>query len=190
MIHVRQDYLTTNPHLPSAVYGSVAQAEDSPEVERRPSRSLTTQDPDPSSVDAIVRAGRFPVPAAEPASAAITDRRETTALGLGDAIEQLRDRYAIYRRHIEELERAKLATVNAARTWFTERPGGDPTKSETVHRILQDLYGAQRQERLRLWQDVSRLRQSVPDWAAQYLSAYRKSRILEDGGPDRGGEAR
>ena len=53
----------------------------------------------------------------------------------------------------------------------------------SLNKSLRELYEQQRDERVRLWQDISRLKQSLPEQAQQYLAAYRKVSILED---DRG----
>jgi hypothetical protein len=49
-----------------------------------------------------------------------------------------------------------------------------------VNKRLDELYSDQRDERVNLWRDVSRLRIQLPENAQQYLSAYRKVAILED----------
>jgi hypothetical protein len=45
---------------------------------------------------------------------------------------------------------------------------------------LDKLYSEQREERVNLWRDVSRLRLLLPENAQNYLTAYRKLSILED----------
>ena len=50
----------------------------------------------------------------------------------------------------------------------------------SVNKRLDELYSDQRDERVNLWRDVSRLRIQLPENAQQYLSAYRKVAILED----------
>ena len=48
----------------------------------------------------------------------------------------------------------------------------------------QELYEQMRLERVTLWKDISRLKQSLPEVAQNYLAAYRKVAILEDDGGD------
>ena len=50
---------------------------------------------------------------------------------------------------------------------------------------LQQLYQRQLDERVRLWQDVSRLRLAMPETAQHYLSSYRKIQLLNDTAGDR-----
>jgi hypothetical protein len=53
-----------------------------------------------------------------------------------------------------------------------------PANSKEVYglnKTLQKLYMQQMDERVRLWQDVSRLRLTLPESAQSYLSAYRKA---------------
>ena len=50
----------------------------------------------------------------------------------------------------------------------------------SLTKSLRELYEQQRDERVALWQDVSKLKQAVPEQAQQYLTAYRKVSILED----------
>lgn len=48
-----------------------------------------------------------------------------------------------------------------------------------MQKQLQEIYQEQREERVNLWRDVSRLRESFAEVAQQYLSAYRKVYFLE-----------
>ena len=88
------------------------------------------------TVEDVILRGYFAIPEAEPEMALISDRQETSRLGLSDIISQIRRRYEIYEQ--------------------------------------------QRKERVALWQDVSRLRQSLPEQAQGYLSQYRKLSILNE----------
>ena len=49
-----------------------------------------------------------------------------------------------------------------------------------LNKSISEFYQQQRNERINLWRDVSRLRLQFPENAQQYLSAYRKVSILED----------
>ncbi len=134
------------------------------------------------SIDGIVTAGRLAVPGADPILALATDRRLTSFLSLDDAIGQVRRRYEIYARHLDEIEQSRLRMVNAATSWrqppFWIPEEDDPDVREAVDRLEQQ----KREERLSLWRDVSRLRQAIPESAQEYLGAYRRARIMQDGG--------
>jgi len=56
----------------------------------------------------------------------------------------------------------------------------DSREPYSLTKRLQELYQDQRDERVRFWQDTSRLKQSLPELARYYLGAYRKLSILED----------
>ena len=61
--------------------------------------------------------------------------------------------------------------------------GGLPENSREAYSIsksLRELYEQEKDERVALWQDVSKLKQALPEQAQQYLTAYRKVSILED----------
>jgi hypothetical protein len=49
---------------------------------------------------------------------------------------------------------------------------------EAVDRLEQQ----KREERLSLWRDVSRLRQTIPQSAQEYLGTCRRTQIIEYGG--------
>jgi hypothetical protein len=49
-----------------------------------------------------------------------------------------------------------------------------------MNKRLDKLYNEQRGERINLWRDISKLKLQLPETAQQYLSAYRKTSILED----------
>ena len=49
-----------------------------------------------------------------------------------------------------------------------------------LRKRLQALYADQRAERVAVWKDISRLRQTLPEAAQSYLSALRKLTVLED----------
>ena len=48
------------------------------------------------------------------------------------------------------------------------------------HKRIQELYQEQREERVNLWRDVSRLRLALPETAQAYLSSYRKLTAFQD----------
>ena len=136
--------------------------------------------PSAQTIEQIINDAHLCVPAGDTTTAFLTDRQHTARLGLDDAISQIRRRYDIYRTNLYEIEIAKCATINAAQTWLSHPWADVGSESEDVHRMLQAFYQQQREERLKLWQDVSRLKLLLPESAQQYLSAYRKVAILKD----------
>lgn len=107
------------------------------------------------------------------------DRLRSHTFELGDVLEQIRERVAIYRQHFDELEQAKLDVKNVRHRW-TDPLGrlgavADPDLVSALH----DLDAQQRQERLSCWKDVSSLRQQVPEHWRQYLGAVRQYTLLD-----------
>jgi len=137
------------------------------------------------TVEDIINNGYFPIPKSEPETAIISDKKHTTGLGLGDIISQVRRRYEIYERNIYQIELGKCYTISSQLAVESSRGGVCMSSKEaySLNKSLRELYEQQRDERVRLWQDISRLKQSLPEQAQQYLAAYRKVSILED---DRG----
>ena len=136
--------------------------------------------PAPQTVEQIVSNGYLSVPKSEPETAIISDRKNTSWLGLDDLIGQIRNRYKVYENNIYELEKAKCTAINCL---FKHRAyhGVPNSKVEySVDKRLDGLYSEQREERTNLWRDISRLRLLLPEQAQNYLSAYRKVSILED----------
>jgi hypothetical protein len=137
------------------------------------------------TVEDIINNGYFPIPKSEPETAIISDKKHTAGLGLGDIISQVRQRYEIYERNIYQIELGKCYTISSQLAVESSRGGVCMSSREaySLNKSLRELYEQQRDERVRLWQDISRLKQSLPEQAQQYLAAYRKVSILED---DRG----
>lgn len=142
-------------------------------------KSSRPRDP---TVEDIVNRGYFPIPKAEPETAILSDKQHTSSLGLGDIIHQVRQRYEIYDRNIYQIELGKCYTLNSMFAIEAERGGVRQSSREaySLNKSLRELYEQQRDERVRLWQDISRLKQNLPEQAQQYLTAYRKMAILED----------
>jgi hypothetical protein len=116
----------------------------------------------------------------EPETAIISDRKHTSWLGLDDIIGQIRNRYAAYEQNIYELEVSKCSAINSC---YAHEAYHGPTNSKieySMNKRLDKLYMSQREERITLWRDISRLKLQLPETAQQYLSAYRKVSILED----------
>lgn len=118
----------------------------------------------------------------DPVSGMMSDRRDTHTLELGDVLDQIRERVAIYRQHFAELEQAKLDTKNVRHRW-TDPIGrlGEVADPDLVS-ALQDIDAQQRQERLACWKDLASLRQSVPEHWRQYLATVRQHSLLDGGG--------
>jgi hypothetical protein len=135
----------------------------------------------PQTVEQIVERGYFRVPQGDPIAAMVSDRKHTSWLGLDDLISQVRDRYEIYQRNLYEVELAKCSALNALFALESDRGGvpADSREQYSLSKNLQRLYQEQREERLSLWQDVSKLRLSMAELAQQYLAAYRKAYFFE-----------
>ena len=134
----------------------------------------------PQTVEQIVERGYFKVPRDDPITAMISDKKHTSWLGLDDLISQIRNRYELYQRNVYEVELAKCSSLNAIFGLESER-GGFPADSRerySLSKNLQKLYQEQREERLSLWQDVSKLRLSIAELAQQYLASYRKAYFM------------
>ena len=134
------------------------------------------------TVEDIVRSGYFAIPKSEPETAIISDKKQTSALGLGDIISQVRQRHLVYEKNIHEIEIGICYAISSALAIESER-GGVALNSKEMYGLnknIQEFYQEQRNERTKLWQDISRLKLALPEQAQQYLSAYRKVSILED----------
>ena len=133
------------------------------------------------TVEDIIKNGYFSIPKSEPETAIISDKKQTSALGLGDIIGQVRQRYEIYERNVYQIELGKCYTISSQLAVEASRGGVCMNSKEaySLNKNLQELYEQQRDERTKLWQDVSRLKQNLPEQAQQYLAAYRKVSILE-----------
>ncbi len=133
----------------------------------------------------IVEYGYFHVPPADPVTALVTDRSLTTGLGLDDAIERIRQRYEIYRHHVTELEASRQRALSAAQSWHAPQGWIESGRDPTLETTLRELDQQQREQRVSLWRDVGRLRETLPTWIQDYLSAYRRRQWLDDGGEQR-----
>ncbi|MFH1616395.1 MAG: hypothetical protein ABIG61_15070 [Planctomycetota bacterium] len=138
--------------------------------------------PRQTTVEDIISSGYFPILRFEPETAIISDKKQTSGLGLSDIIGQVRQRYDIYERNIYQIELGKCYALSSMFTVEAERGGvrQDSREAYSLSKSLREFYEQERDERTRLWQDVSRLKQTLPEQAQQYLTAYRKVSILED----------
>jgi len=134
----------------------------------------------PPTVEQIIASGYFAVPREDPVMALISDKKNTSWLGLDNIIGQVRSRYELYHRNIYELELAKCAAMNSVHDHEAHHGPADSRIEYSLNKRLDGLYRDQRDERLTLWQDISKLKLLLPENAQQYLAAYRKSSILED----------
>jgi len=137
------------------------------------------------TVEDVIRRGYFAVPKSDPEIAVISDKRHTARLGLDDVIWQIRRRYEVYQQNLYEIELAKCAAINCLFKHEAYHGPADSRVEYSVNKRLDNLYRDERSERVELWQDVSKLKQLLPENAQQYLSAYRKISILEDSKGDK-----
>ena len=136
--------------------------------------------PASQTVEDVIRRGYLAIPASEPETALISDKKHTSRLGLDDIIGQIRKRYQVYDKNMYELEWSKCEAISCL---YRHEGAHGPTDGKVeygVSKRMNELYMEQRAERVNLWRDVSRIRLELPENAQQYLSAYRKVAILAD----------
>ena len=140
----------------------------------------------PQSVEDVIRSGYLAIPPSDPETALISDRLSTAWLGLDDIISQIKRRYEIYQQNVYEIELGKCSTENSVLAVIASRGNValNGREAYSLTKNLNELYEQQRLERVRLWQDVSKLKLLLPENAQSYLSAYRKLSILGDDGGD------
>jgi len=140
----------------------------------------------PQTVEQIIAHGYFAIPNGEPETAIISDKKQTSWLGLEDTIRQVRNRHELYQRNMYELHQGVCEADNAIfRQVASQGSPADNRQQYSATKLTQELYEQMRLERVSLWKDISRLKQSLPEVAQNYLAAYRKVAILEDTGGDR-----
>jgi len=133
----------------------------------------------PQTVEQIIAHGYFSAPAGEPEMALLSDKKATSWLGLDDLISQVRHRYEVYRQNMYELELAKSAATNSLYAHWAYHGLPDAKQFYSRHKRIQELYQEQRDQRVNLWRDVSRLRLGLPESLQSYLSSHRKLQALE-----------
>jgi hypothetical protein len=131
------------------------------------------------TVEQIIASGYFAAPPGDPETAILSDKKATSWLGLDDIISQIRDRYDVYQRNMYELELAKSAATNSLYAHWAYHGLPDAKQFYSRHKRIQELYQEQRDQRVNLWRDVSRLRLGLPESAQSYLSSHRKLQALE-----------
>jgi hypothetical protein len=134
------------------------------------------------TVDQVIGKGYFAIPKGTPETAIISDKKHTFGQGLDDIISQIRGRYALFEKNVYDIEQAKCGAITElfTREAQTAAPA-DSRQNYSLNKQLQELYQQQRSERVMLWQDISKLRQTLPETAQQYLTSYRKVAMLADG---------
>jgi hypothetical protein len=136
----------------------------------------------PQTVEQIIKRGYLATGHAEPETAILTDKQRTFWQGLDDIIQQVRSRYQIYEQNIYQIELGKCYTITDILSQETMHRGITvPSKEHyRLTKQLHELYQQEREERVRLWQDISKLKLKLPEAALQYLSAWRKVSILQN----------
>lgn len=137
----------------------------------------------PQTIEQVVARGYFAVPDADSVTAILTDKVDTSRMGLDDVIGQIRQRYELYERHFHQLQLAKCAATNAIYQHDAYRGAAQTSARQhyAKHKAIQDLYAQEREERVNLWRDVSRLKLQLPESAQGYLAAHRKVSALNAG---------
>jgi len=138
----------------------------------------------PQTVEQIVEKGYFAVPPGDSITAVVSDKKHSSRIGLDDLIGQIRQRYQIYDQNIYELKQSECSALNVFHRhvcWY-DGIGGTDRQYYSLNKRLQTIYQMKRDERVRLWQDISRLKEKVSGKILDYLAAYRKMAVLDDDG--------
>ncbi len=132
-------------------------------------------DDGPQTVEQILRHGFMNLPAGDSVTAMLEDKRHTSWLGLDDILDQIHHRDRIYRENMQEILQSECYAFNdlARQGWPAE-----PKQWEIYQKRLADLGAEQRMERISAWKDIATLRQMLPESMQLYLSASRKSELL------------
>ena len=136
----------------------------------------------PQTVEQIIQRGYLAVRKTEPETAILSDKQSTFWQGLDGIIQQVRNRYEIYDRNVYQIELGKCYVITdllKQEAWRGRLPP-NVKEHQRLTSQLNELYQQERDERVRLWQDVSKLKLLLPEAAQQYLSAHRKVSILKD----------
>ena len=137
-----------------------------------------------TTVEDIITKGYLAIPDSEPETAIISDKKHTSWLGLDDVIHQVRHRVELYQRNSYDIEQAKCEAMNNLYEHEAYIGPADSRVRYAVSKRVNDLYSEQREQRVNLWRDISKLKQLLPEHAQSYLSSYRKMAILNDIGDD------
>jgi hypothetical protein len=142
-----------------------------------PSEFVPEIDSGPQTVEQILRHGYMDVPAWNSEFGMIQDKQHTFWLGLDDILGQIRQRESIYRKNMLDIEWDTCYAFNELAR------GGWPASHkqwELYQKRLGELRTQQRMERVSAWQHTSNLRQMLPESIQLYLSASRKSELLNE----------
>ena len=90
--------------------------------------------PKSQTVEDIILKGYFALPKSEPEMALISDKTHTSKLGLGDIIDQIRDRYVIYEKNMYQIEMSKCYAVSSQLAVESAR-GGVHTSSREAYSL-------------------------------------------------------
>jgi len=142
---------------------------------------LSSASEEQQSVDRLVADGCLTVPMADPIAAFLADRQHTTRLSVDDALTQLRRRDDLYRTHLGELLQEEVRVLNAMHSFPKHMDRVAPDIYLSIQQQLQRLAKERREERTSFWQDITRLRATVPEMVANYLTSYRKTSIFSEG---------
>jgi len=135
----------------------------------------------PQTVEQIIDHGYLAMPISAPEAAIVSDKKHTSWLAMDDLISRVRRRYEIYNKNMYELDVSICEASNALfRQEAAQGCPADQRQWYSTNKRVQDLYEQQRAERVNLWRDVTRVRESLPEVAQQYLASYRKLSILAD----------
>ena len=136
----------------------------------------------PQTVEQVVARGYFAVPYANPITALISDKMHVSKLGLDDVIHQVRSRYEIYHQNMEELNESVCEVHNGLFRQLADHGTlvANQRQQYSVTKQVQKIYDMQREERINLWRDVSRLKLELPETTQEYLTAYRKVALLKE----------
>lgn len=139
--------------------------------------SMIQIDEGPQTVEDLIKDGVFAVPAGEPETAILEDKKHTSWLALDDAISQVRQRWDLYEQNVLGIKWAQCYAFNEF-----AKLGWPPTVKQlySYDKRLQELHAEHRAERLSAWRDVSEIRQALPESLREHLSAYRRSQLLND----------
>jgi len=134
------------------------------------------------TVEQVITHGYFSVPYANPITALISDKMHVSKLGLDDVIHQIRSRYEIYNHNMEELSEAVCEVHNGMFRQLADHGTlvANQRQMYSTTKQTQKIYDMQREERVNLWRDVSRLKIGLPETVQQYLTAYRKVGLLKE----------
>ena len=177
-------YTYTSPRYQLRRYSALGgpdTPQPSPDISSPSSAGLNGHiDKGPQTVEQLISQGYFCAQPSQSETAILEDRMHTDWLLVEDTIHQVRQRIDMYSQNMYELQLAQCAAQNDL--FAFESKYGWPAPSEQQYvasKRLQRLYSEQRSERLTLWQDISRLRQNLPESVQQYLSSLRKIEILK-----------